>query len=72
MVAHAFRPRTWEAKAGGISMSSRPTWSTKQVSGQLRLLYREILSRKKKSEVPGMFLVDKVASTVVFLNKVLG
>ena len=27
MVAHAFNPSTWEAKAGGF-LSSRPAWST--------------------------------------------
>jgi hypothetical protein len=28
MVAHAFNPSTWEAKAGGF-LSSRPAWSKK-------------------------------------------
>ena len=29
VVAHAFNPSTWEAEAGKISVSSRPTWFTR-------------------------------------------
>ena len=41
-VAHTFHPSTWEEEAG-ISLSSRPAWSTEQVSGQL---HREIISER--------------------------
>jgi hypothetical protein len=46
VVAHAFNPHTWEAKAGGF-LSSRTAWSTELVPGQLGL-YRKTLSRKLK------------------------
>jgi hypothetical protein len=48
MVPHAFNPSTWEAEAGGF-LSSRPAWSTEQVSGQPGL-HRETLSRKTKKK----------------------
>jgi hypothetical protein len=44
MVVHTFNPSTWEAEAGRF-LSSRPAWSTEQVSGQPRL-HKETLSRK--------------------------
>ena len=47
MVAHTFNASTREAETDR-SLSLRPTWSIKQVLGQLRLLYTEILSWKKK------------------------
>jgi hypothetical protein len=47
VVAHAFNPNTWEAEADGF-LSSRPAWSTTWAPGQPGL-YRETLSRKKKS-----------------------
>ena len=48
VVAHAFNPSTRKAEVGGF-LSSRPSWSTKWVSGQPRL-YRETLSQKKKKK----------------------
>jgi hypothetical protein len=45
VVEHAFKPSTWEAKAGGF-LSSRSAQSTKGVPGQPGL-YRETLSQKK-------------------------
>lgn len=46
MVAHAFDPSTGEAEAG-VSLSSRPAWSTEPVPGVMRpSLKRE---RKNKS-----------------------
>jgi hypothetical protein len=50
VVAHAFNPSTREAEAGGF-LSSRPTWSTKWVSGQPGL-YRETLSPKQTNKKP--------------------
>jgi hypothetical protein len=32
-------------------MSVRPAWSTKQVSGQPRLLYKETVSKKEKEKI---------------------
>jgi hypothetical protein len=50
MVAHAFNPSTWEAKAeAGGFLSSRPAWSTEWVPGQPGL-HRETLSRGKKKK----------------------
>jgi hypothetical protein len=46
VVAHAFNPSTWEAKAGRF-LSSRPAWSTKGVPGQPGL-YRETLTQNKQ------------------------
>ena len=43
-VVHTFYPRRKEAEAGG-SLSSRPAWSIKRVSGEPRL-HRETLSQK--------------------------
>jgi hypothetical protein len=48
VVAHAFNPSTWEAKAGGFP-NSRPVWSTKLVPGQPGLC-RETLSLKKPNQ----------------------
>jgi hypothetical protein len=45
-VAYAFNPSTREAEAGGF-LSSKPAWSTEQVSGQPGL-HRETLSQKQK------------------------
>ena len=44
MGVHTFNPSAQEAEAGGLSVSSRPARSIKQVPGQLGLLYRETLS----------------------------
>jgi hypothetical protein len=49
LVAQAFNPSTWEAEAGGF-LSSRTTWSTECVPGQLAL-HRETLSQKKKKNL---------------------
>jgi hypothetical protein len=48
MVAQAFNPSTLKAEAGR-PLSSRPTWSTYQVSGY-QVLNRETLSRKKQKQ----------------------
>jgi hypothetical protein len=48
MVAHAFKPSTRKAEAGGF-LSSRPGWSTEWVSGQPGL-HRETLSQKTKTK----------------------
>jgi hypothetical protein len=48
VVAHAFNPSTWEAKAGRF-LNSRSAWSTEWVPGQSGL-HREILSRKKTNQ----------------------
>jgi hypothetical protein len=45
VLAHAFNPSTWGAKAVRF-LSSSPAWSTKWVPGP-PWLYRETLSRKK-------------------------
>ena len=45
VMAHAFNPSTLEAEAG-ISVSSRPAWSTRASSRPQT--YREILSQKTK------------------------
>jgi hypothetical protein len=50
VVAHAFNPSTWEAKAGG-SLSSRPAWSTERVPGQPGL-HRETLTHKNQKPTP--------------------
>jgi hypothetical protein len=42
VVEHIFNSSTWEADAGG-SLNSRPVWSTMQIPGQPRQLYRETL-----------------------------
>ena len=47
VVAHAFKPSTWEAEASGF-LSLRQVWSTELDPGHPGL-YRETLSQKKNS-----------------------
>jgi len=49
MVAYTFNLSTPEAEAGQPPLSLRPAWSTKQVTGQQKLLYWEILSQTKQN-----------------------
>jgi hypothetical protein len=49
VVAHAFNPSTWEAKAGRF-LSSRPAWSTEHLGGAEGTIQRNPVSKNKTKQ----------------------
>ena len=47
VVVHTFNPST--QKGRWVSVSSKAAWSSKQIPGQVELLYKETLSQKSES-----------------------